>query len=77
MTRIAAYNGMVTIDNSGSAPGRGGYLHPEARCLEKFAASKVREFRSLKSSIDRGQRLRIIDAVRAATLLDSEARLIK
>jgi predicted RNA-binding protein YlxR (DUF448 family) len=74
MTRIVAHKGMVTIDNTGSAPGRGGYLHPESRCLEKFAASKVREFRSLKSSIDRDQRLRIIAAVRAVTSLDSEAR---
>jgi predicted RNA-binding protein YlxR (DUF448 family) len=75
MRRIVARNGMVTIDDAGSAPGRGGYLHPEPRCLEKFAASKVREFRSLKSSIDRDQRLRIIDAVKGATSLDSEARL--
>jgi predicted RNA-binding protein YlxR (DUF448 family) len=75
MTRIVAHHGMITIDNAGSAPGRGGYLHPEARCLEKFAASKVREFRSLKSSIDHDQRLRIIGAVKGATALDSEARL--
>jgi predicted RNA-binding protein YlxR (DUF448 family) len=75
MIRIVARNGMVSIDNAGGAPGRGGYLHPEPRCLEKFAASKVKEFRSLKSSIDRDQRLRIITAVRAATSLDSEARL--
>ena len=75
MRRIVARNGMVTIDNAGSAPGRGGYLHPETGCLEKFAASKVREFRSLKFSVDRDQRLRIIDAVKGATALDSEARL--
>jgi predicted RNA-binding protein YlxR (DUF448 family) len=75
MTRIVAHNGMITIDNAGSAPGRGGYLHPEPRCLEKFAAFKVKEFRSLKSSIDRSQRLRIIAAVTATTSLDSEARL--
>jgi predicted RNA-binding protein YlxR (DUF448 family) len=66
---------MVTIDKVGSAPGRGGYLHPQPRCLEKFTASKVREFRSLKSSIDRDQRLRIVDAVKGATSLDSEAKL--
>ncbi len=75
MTRIVARSGMIIIDNEGSAPGRGGYLHPEIGCLEKFAASKVREFRSLKSSIDRDQRLRIIEAVKGATALDSEARL--
>jgi predicted RNA-binding protein YlxR (DUF448 family) len=75
MARVVARDGMVIIDNVGSAPGRGGYLHREPRCLEKFAAAKVREFRSLKSSIDRDQRLRIIDAVKGATALDSEARL--
>ncbi len=75
MTRIAARNGMITIYNAGDAPGRGGYLHPEPRCLEKFAASKVKEFRSLKSSLDRDQRLRIIEAVKGATSLDSGARV--
>jgi predicted RNA-binding protein YlxR (DUF448 family) len=59
------------MDHTGSAPGRGGYLHPHSRCLEKFAASKVKEFRSLKSGIDRTQRLRIIEAVRGSTVLDS------
>ena len=62
---------MITIDYTGSAPGRGGYLHPDPRCLEKFAASKVKEFRSLKSGIDRDQRLRIIEAVRSTIALDS------
>jgi len=62
---------MVRIDQTGSAPGRGGYLHPHSRCLEKFAASRVKEFRSLKSGIDRAQRLRIIEALRAVAVLDS------
>ena len=75
MTRIVASRGLISIDDSGSAPGRGGYLHPEPQCLEQFAASRVREFRSLKSSIDRDQRRRIIEAVKGATLLDCEARL--
>ncbi len=66
---------MVTIDETGSAPGRGGYLHPEPECLEKFAVTKVKEFRSLKSSIDRDQRRRIIDAVKSAISLDGEASL--
>jgi len=71
MRRIVSIGGMVTIDYTGSAPGRGGYLHPHPRCLEKFAASKNREFRSLKSGIDRAQRLRIIEAVRGSSALDS------
>jgi predicted RNA-binding protein YlxR (DUF448 family) len=71
MTRIVSRNGMITMDHTGSAPGRGGYLHPNPRCLERFAASRVKEFRSLKSGIDRTQRLRIIEAVKGAALLDS------
>lgn len=71
MTRIVSRDGMITIDHTGSAPGRGGYLHPDAHCLEKFAASRVKEFRSLKSGIDRAQRLRIIEAVKGVTVLDS------
>jgi len=71
MRRIVSRDGMVRIDHTGSAPGRGGYLHPDPRCLEKFAASKVKEFRSLKSSIDRDQRLRIIADVKGSFALDS------
>jgi len=71
MRRIVSSAGMITIDDTGSAPGRGGYLHPDPRCLEKFAASKVKEFRSLKSPIARDQRLRIIEAVKGSIALDS------
>jgi len=71
MRRIVSSGAMITIDQTGSAPGRGGYLHPDPRCLEKFAASKVKEFRSLKSGIDRVQRLRIIEAVKGSFALDS------
>jgi predicted RNA-binding protein YlxR (DUF448 family) len=75
MVRIVSHDGVVNIDNAGIAPGRGGYLHRESRCLEKFAASKVKEFRSLKSAVDRAARLRIVEAVRSAMTLDSEQRL--
>jgi predicted RNA-binding protein YlxR (DUF448 family) len=75
MVRIVSRAGVVNIDNAGTAPGRGGYLHRESRCLEKFAASKVKEFRSLKSVVDRAARLRIVEAVRSAMALDSEQRL--
>ena len=71
MRRIVSSGGMVRIDHTGNAPGRGGYLHPDARCLEKFAVSKVKEFRSLKSGITRDQRLRIIADVRGSIALDS------
>jgi predicted RNA-binding protein YlxR (DUF448 family) len=75
MTRIVSRDGVVNIDHAGFAPGRGGYLHRESHCLDKFAASKVKEFRSLKSAIDRAARFRIVEAVRSAMVLDSEQRL--
>lgn len=71
--RIAAREGMVILDTAGSAPGRGGYLHPVALCLEKFTVAKIKEFRSLKSRIDRSERLRIAEAIKRR--LDSETRL--
>ena len=74
MIRIVANNGVVSIDNDGIAPGRGGYLHPQSRCLKDFAASKVKEFRSLKSRIDRAERLRIIEMLTADRALDKRAQ---
>lgn len=73
MMRIVAREGMITLDDSGSAPGRGGYLHPGPTCLEKFTASKIKEFRSLKTRIDRSERLRISEDIKRR--LDSGTRL--
>jgi len=73
LVRLASREGMVVLDGFPGARGRGGYLHPDRGCLDKFAASKVKEFRSLKSRIDRSERLRIVEAVKRR--LDSEAAL--
>jgi predicted RNA-binding protein YlxR (DUF448 family) len=73
MVRLIMYEGMIKLDDAGSAPGRGGYLHPETNCIDKFIASKVKEFRSLKSRIERAERIRIAQAIKRR--LDSEMRL--
>lgn len=61
---------MVKLDEAGSAPGRGGYFHPNPDCIDKFVASKVKEFRSLRSRIERSERLRIAEVIKRR--LDSE-----
>ena len=61
------------LDDAAKAPGRGGYLHPETNCIEKFVASKAKEFRSLRSRIERSERLRIAEIIKRR--LDSEMRL--
>jgi predicted RNA-binding protein YlxR (DUF448 family) len=73
MVRIAIRDGMIKIDFTGFAAGRGGYLHPDSTCLEKFAASKRKEFRSLKSGIDSKHRDEIIAAIKRR--LDSGMRV--
>jgi predicted RNA-binding protein YlxR (DUF448 family) len=73
MIRLTVREGMIRLDDAGTAPGRGGYLHPEPNCIEKFVASKVKEFRSLRSRIERPERLRIAETIKRR--LDSEVRL--
>lgn len=73
MIRLTVREGMIRLDDAGTAPGRGGYLHPEPNCIEKFVASKVKEFRSLRSRIERSDRLRIAETIKR--WLDSEVRL--
>jgi predicted RNA-binding protein YlxR (DUF448 family) len=73
MLRIAARGQTMILDLEGGVPGRGGYLHPDGGCLEKFAASKIKEFRSLKRSVDRSERLRITEEIKR--WLASERRL--
>lgn len=73
MVRIASRRGMVKLDIAGSAAGRGGYLHLNPRCLEQFTGSKIKEFRSLKSRVDRETRSSIAAEVRRR--LDSGMKL--
>jgi predicted RNA-binding protein YlxR (DUF448 family) len=65
MVRIVADAGaVVQPDFDGRKPGRGGYLHPQHGCLERFTRAKVKEFPSLRLRIDREQRSLIVDAIR-------------
>ena len=73
MVRIASRRGMVKLDVVGSAAGRGGYLHPNSRCLEQFTGSRIKEFRSLKSRVDRETRSSIAEEIRRR--LDSGMKL--
>ncbi|HZO83337.1 MAG TPA: DUF448 domain-containing protein [Candidatus Binataceae bacterium] len=52
MVRLAAVGGAVSIDAERRRGGRGGYLHPRPDCLERFARSKTRAFRSLRVALD-------------------------
>jgi predicted RNA-binding protein YlxR (DUF448 family) len=64
MVRIVADASGVRPDFEGRKPGRGGYLHPQQGCLERFMRAKVREFRSLRMKIDRKQRSLIVETIR-------------
>lgn len=56
MVRLAASGTAVTLDEKQLMPGRGGYLHARAECLQAFVKSRVAEFRSLRASIARERR---------------------
>jgi predicted RNA-binding protein YlxR (DUF448 family) len=73
MVRIAASGDAIVLDPELSIAGRGGYLHIRSQCLEGFVKAKVREFRSLRRTIHRETRLKIVEEIR--TRLDREAVL--
>ncbi len=73
MVRLAAVGAQVSIDAARRMGGRGGYLHPRRECLESFARSKTREFRSLRVALDRQARAAITQMLR--TRLDSNGSL--
>jgi predicted RNA-binding protein YlxR (DUF448 family) len=73
MVRIVAREGKLVLDMDGRAQGRGAYVHREDACIDRFAASRMKEIRSLRTAIDRSERTRIAQAIRA--LLDSSASL--
>jgi predicted RNA-binding protein YlxR (DUF448 family) len=64
MVRIAVANGQVEVDFDARRPGRGGYLHPTAECVERFVVSKVKVFRSLRRKIERPERDKIAAAIK-------------
>jgi len=73
MVRLAAVDGAVRTDQHRRLGGRGGYLHQRRECLERFAHTRTREFRSLRVVLDRGARDLITRMLQR--LLDSESTL--
>ena len=73
MVRIAVRDGQVLIDFDNRVEGRGGYLHRQSECLDRFVKSKVKEFRSLRRPSDRQERVQIAEVLRSR--LDSSASL--
>ena len=66
MLRVAIADGTPVVDSERCLPGRGGYLHREAACLEKFTRSKVREFRSLRRALTVNERQLLVDSIGSA-----------
>jgi predicted RNA-binding protein YlxR (DUF448 family) len=64
MVRIAIVNGHAEVDFEARQTGRGGYLHPEAECVERFVGSKIKEFRALRRKIERPERDQIAAAIK-------------
>lgn len=64
MVRIVAGADGVKPDFQGHNPGRGGYIHIDEECFERFIKSRAREFKSLKMKIDRPARSSIVRAIK-------------
>jgi predicted RNA-binding protein YlxR (DUF448 family) len=64
MIRVAAQAGRAVADFEARIPGRGGYLHPQDECLDRFIRSKAREFKSLRMRLDKDQRTSLVEAIR-------------
>jgi len=63
MTRIVFSDGALKIDREQAAAGRGGYLHNEPSCLQRFRKSKVGEFRSLRRRVAAAERARLAELI--------------
>lgn len=56
--------GRLVVDATRHAAGRGGYLHRQAACWERFSARKG-QVRSLRHTIDRSERQALIARLQA------------
>jgi len=64
LVRVAALpQGGVMVDLEGRLGGRGGYLHPRPECLERFVKAKVSRFNSLGRSLDRTERVNLVNVL--------------
>jgi len=64
MVRIAIVNDHVEVDFEARRAGRGGYLHPNLECVERFVGLKIKEFRALRRKIERSERDKIAAAIK-------------
>jgi predicted RNA-binding protein YlxR (DUF448 family) len=64
MFRLIGLPDRVTVRRHRSQGGRGGYLHPQLECLQRFERSRVKEFRSLKRRIGSDERRAITELIR-------------
>lgn len=54
LIRIAGYEGQLTVDRTGKAKGRGVYICPDRKCLEKAREKRMLE-RGLRMEVSREQ----------------------
>ena len=73
MIRLGVIDDHVAPDFEGKQTGRGAYLHRTSECLERFVKSKAKEFRSLRRSIERRERIEIARTIKER--LDRETRV--
>jgi len=65
LVRIAAYEGVITVDTTGRAKGRGAYLCKDSsECLEKAYKRRALE-RSLSVSVTEEQKNAIFDQLKS------------
>jgi uncharacterized protein len=64
MIRLGVVDERVAPDFEGKQTGRGAYLHRTGECLERFVKSKAKEFRSLRRSIGRSERIEIARTIK-------------
>jgi predicted RNA-binding protein YlxR (DUF448 family) len=66
LLRVVREGEALRLDLLRRAGGRGGYLHPRAECLARFARRKG-QLRSLRAAVDRAPRSTLIAQVRLVT----------
>src|SRR5579875_1776100 len=63
LVRLAALPEGVVVDPTGKLGGRGAYLHPRRQCLQRFVRTKINRFQSLRRSLDRSERVNLVNMV--------------
>ena len=64
MIRLVVLEAGVVLADCRASSGRGGYVHPDTVCLERFERSRIKEFRSLRRRLGSDERRVITELVR-------------